>query len=85
MYILIKYNYDDSRDTGENMLIRDLLLFKAENDAKKYIEKMFKATEWKTDWCGRFESIRIQQDLNRFTIFHLYERSVFTKAQLKNI
>ena len=85
MYILIKYIYNDSRDTGENLSIKDLLLFKTENNAKKYIEKKFKATEWKTDWCGRFESIKIQRDKNCFTIFHLYERSVFTKAQLKTI
>lgn len=85
MNILVKYIYDDSRDTGENMSIRDLLLFKSEKDAKEYIKKKFKATEWKADWCGRFEIIRIQQDKNHFILFHLYERSVFTKAQLKNI
>ena len=78
MAVLIQRYYDDSADNGDNLAIRNVLLFKSVADAKKYLNnkfKQYKNSGWKKSYYSEYISIYDREDKSRYHYFDLYEKN----------
>ena len=77
--VLIQRYYDDTADTGDNLSIRGISVFKNVSDAKRFLKKEFpkeKNSGWKS-FSGR-EYIQFYDRENEMNYHHfeLYEREI---------